>query len=100
LVGSLIALYHNDPASNVTIGIYGYNAALAAIAVFLWRKSLLLPILAAISSTLITEFFPLLGIPALTAPFVLGSWLVLAIGYLEPFFCGENKQRYPLESRS
>jgi urea transporter len=31
----------------------------------------------------IAEFVPLLGLPALTAPFVLATWMVLAFGWLE-----------------
>ena len=80
MVGTLIALYHHDPQEQVSIGIYGYNAVLAAIAVYLWRKSLVGPILAAIVSVPLTEFFPRsLGIPALTAPFVAASWVVIAL---------------------
>jgi urea transporter len=31
----------------------------------------------------LTELIPLAGLPALTAPFVLATWLVLALGWLE-----------------
>jgi urea transporter len=31
----------------------------------------------------LTEFVPLLGVPALTAPFVLATWIVLAFGHFE-----------------
>jgi urea transporter len=88
LVGTLGAIYHNDPEGTIEIGIFGYNAALAAVAVYLWRKSLLYPILAALIAVPLTEFFPKgLGIPALTAPFVVASWIVIAIGCLETYFC-------------
>jgi len=87
LVGTLAAIYHNDPESTIAIGIYGYNAALAAVAVYSWRKSLLHPILAALAAVPLTEMFPKLGIPALTAPFVVASWIVIAIGGLEAYFC-------------
>ncbi|MBM4200386.1 MAG: urea transporter [Gammaproteobacteria bacterium] len=67
----------------------GYNAALAARGVYLWRPSLLLPVLGALVSVSLTEFFPkLLGIPALTAPFVLACWLLIALGSLERRFSG------------
>jgi urea transporter len=88
VVGTLAAIYHTDPEGTIAIGIYGYNAALAAVAVYLWRKSLLYPILAALVSVPLTEFFPTaLGIPALTAPFVVAAWIVTAIGSLEVYFC-------------
>jgi urea transporter len=86
-VGTLTAIYHNDPQGTISIGIYGYNAALAAMAVYLWRKSLPLPVLGAILSVPLTELFPKsLGLPALTAPFVGASWIVIAIGALERAF--------------
>jgi hypothetical protein len=62
------------------------NASLAGIALYLWRKSLLIPILGMLVSTPITEFFSLTGLPSLTAPFVLACWLVIAVGTLEPYF--------------
>jgi urea transporter len=86
-VGTLLAIYHDDPADAISIGIYGYNAALSAIAIFLWRRSLLLPILAALASVPLTEFFPKsLGVPPLTAPFVAASWAVIAVGWVEGQF--------------
>jgi urea transporter len=89
-VGTASAYYHHDPQGSISIGLYGYNSALAAIAVYLWRKSLHLPILAAFLAVPLTEFFPnTLGVPPLTAPFVEATWLVLAIGLLEPYLFKE-----------
>jgi urea transporter len=91
LVGTALGVYHNNPDTKISIGIYGYNASLAAMAVYLWRKSLLLAILAAAIAIPMTELFPgLLGIPALTAPFVMATWIVLAIGQLETVFVREK----------
>lgn len=90
VVGTALAYYHNDPFETISIGIYGFNAALAAIAVYLWRRSLLLPILGAAISVPLTEFFPKsLGLPTLTAPFVVASWIVLLVGSLEPLFVND-----------
>lgn len=87
VVGTALAYYHHDPAGSISIGIYGYNAALAAMAAYLWRASLLPPILGAIVSVPLTEFFPkALGLPPLTAPFVIAAWIVLAIGALDAPF--------------
>jgi urea transporter len=86
-VGTALAYYHNDPQDTIRLGIYGYNAALAAIGIYLWRSSLLLPILAAAVSVPFTEFFPkLAGLPPLTAPFVAACWSLLAIDGLERSF--------------
>ena len=91
--GRSSGIYHQDPTGPVTIGIYGYNAALAAIALYLWRPSLVIPILGAFLTTPLTEMFPKihdyiasLNPAALTAPFVFACWIVIAIGALEKYF--------------
>lgn len=96
--GMLVATYHLDAAAraldperlierdqfeNVRLGLYGYNATLAAVALFLWRRSLIPPLLGIALSVPLTELVPRIGVPALTAPFVLATWIVLAIGWLE-----------------
>ena len=84
MAGTAIAIYHGDPSRPLSAGIYGYNAALAAMALFLRRESLSLPILAALIATLLTEFFPKsTGLPALTSPFVAASWIVLGLVWSE-----------------
>jgi urea transporter len=98
IVGMLVGNHHAmaaakavDPESlaertilnNVALGLYGYNATLAAIALFLWRRSLIPPLLGMLFSVALTELIPLLGLPALTAPFVVATWLVLALGWLD-----------------
>jgi urea transporter len=95
MLGTILSIYHHNPISAIDLGIYGYNASLAAIAVYLWRKSLLISLLAAAISVPITEYFPsaLLGIPALTAPFVLASWTVLLIGKIDDVFMKEQKEQ-------
>jgi len=98
IVGMLVGSYHAtaaartlDPESlvdralleNVALGLYGYNATLAAVALFLWRRSLIPPLLGMLLSVLLTDLLPMLGLPALTAPFVLATWLVLVFGWLD-----------------
>ena len=101
IVGMLLAWHHTTEATraidperlvdralleNIALGLYGYNATLAAVALFLWRRSLIPALLGMLLTVPITELFPRLGIPALTAPFVLATWLVLALGWLEGRF--------------
>jgi urea transporter len=100
ILGTLVGIYHQDPTGPVTIGIYGYNAALAAIALYLWRPSLVIPILGAFLTTPLTEMFPKiheyfagLNPAALTAPFVFACWIVIAIGNLEKFFEPSRNER-------
>jgi urea transporter len=84
LIGLLVGIYHHASADEVAgLGLYGYNATLAAIALFLWRRSLIPPLLGILISVPLTENFSMVGLPALTAPFVLATWLVLALGWLE-----------------
>ncbi|QEH38742.1 Urea transporter [Aquisphaera giovannonii] len=86
MAGTLLASYHRDPESSIALGLYGYNAALAAMAIWLARPSLVPVLLAAAISVPLTEFFPKsLGLPALTAPFVAASWIVLALIALDPY---------------
>lgn len=98
IIGMLVGSYHAtagaralDPESlvdralleNVALGLYGYNATLAAVALFLWKRSLIPPLLGMLISVPITELLPQTGLPALTAPFVLATWLVIGLGWLE-----------------
>jgi urea transporter len=76
---------------NIALGLYGYNATLAAVALYLWRRSLIPPLLGILLSVPLTELVPRLGLPALTAPFVLATWLVLALGWLEGRLLGERR---------
>ncbi len=98
IIGTLLSNYHVtvgaraiDPerlveralTENIALGLYGYNATLVAVSLSLWRRSLIPPILGILLSVLLTDLFPLVGLPALTAPFVLASWLVIGLGKLE-----------------
>lgn len=96
VVGTLIGAYHGSPHGAISIGIFGYNAALAAIAMDLPKKSLLIPILAAILSTPITDAFGAIGpvfpgykLDALTAPFVFACWLVILLQVIERYFTAQ-----------
>lgn len=106
IVGMLLAWHHTtettralDPErlvdraifENIALGLYGYNATLAPIALYLSRRSLVAPLLAMLLTVPLTELVPYLGIPALTAPFVLAAWLVLALGWLEGRRLGEPR---------
>jgi urea transporter len=75
---------------NTALGLYGYNATLAAVALFLWRRSLIPPLLGIVLSVPIAELVPMLGLPALTAPFVLATWIVLGLGWLDEIWFREK----------
>lgn len=81
---------------NIQLGLYGYNATLAAIALFLWRPSLVYSFLGIVFCIPLTELVPLVGLPALTAPFVMASWIVMIIGWLESRLLGKPPLPAPL----
>lgn len=98
VVGMLLASHHATEAyraldperlvertlyDNIRLGLYGYNAPLAAVALYLWRRSLIPVLLGMLLSVPLTELLPVLGLPALTAPFVLATWLVLILGWFD-----------------
>lgn len=114
LVGMLVAYYHmstgmwafeqGGDALNperltrlpqfevVALGLYGYNATLAAVALYLWRRSLIAPIFGMLLTVPLTELVPLLKIPALTAPFVLATWIVQGLAWMEGKFLTSGKK--------
>lgn len=91
-LGGLLALWHNDPVGTISLGLYGYNASLAAMALALHRRSLIFPALAALISVPITERFPATGLATLTAPFVLASWIMIALIKLDEMFYSRKEE--------
>ena len=63
IVGMLVGIYHRRTTSTrscresprTSLGLYGYNATLAAVALFLWRRSLIPPLLGILLSVPLTE---------------------------------------------
>lgn len=110
IIGMLAASYHATAESNalhierlfsqthgenIALGLYGYNATLVAVALFLWRRSLVPILLGTLLSVPLTELVPILGLPALTAPFVLATWLVLALASLDTKLFADSKATAP-----
>jgi urea transporter len=86
LVGMLVALAFGADGVSVWHGLYGFNAVLCAIAiggvffVLTWRSAVYALLAAAFSAFAFAGIAVLLspiGMPALTAPFVLVTWLFL-----------------------
>ena len=67
-----------DDTSAALLGLHSYNPALAALALSQARRQPWLPLLGILLAILLTPGFAALHLPALTAPFVLACWLVLA----------------------
>jgi urea transporter len=79
LTGMAVALLMHAPATLILAGLFGYNAALAAIAVDLAGRHWVFCLVAAALSTPLMVIFPKIGLAALTAPFVLATWAVLVL---------------------
>jgi urea transporter len=97
-LGALVGSYHLSGAARaldverliemaqtnvVALGLYGFNATLAAVALYLARPSFIPPLLGALLTVPLAEFIPTLGVPALTAPFVIATWIVLGLEWCE-----------------
>jgi urea transporter len=85
-IGLLTALALGGDGSLIYHGLYGFNPVLSAIAlgglffVFTWRSAvyaLVAAVFTAIAFAAIAVFLSPIGMPALTAPFVLVTWLFL-----------------------
>jgi urea transporter len=76
--GLALALYQGLPQHSALTGLYGYNAALAAIALSQVHHHPVLPTLGIALTLVLQPGFSALGVPALTMPFILTCWLVSA----------------------
>ncbi|HNR98347.1 MAG TPA: urea transporter [Planctomycetota bacterium] len=77
-VGLLAARGLGCPEALLDAGIFGFNGALAGIALgSAFRDNAMMPLAGAVLSAAITRGFQLAGIPALTAPFVLATWAAI-----------------------
>jgi urea transporter len=73
----LIALAVGYSQEKISAGLFGYNAALCAIA--LANKNPIYPIAATVGTVFLTSACGQIGITALTAPFVIATWIALVI---------------------
>ena len=78
ILGSLIGLIFKEPISIINAGFMGYNAILCAIALAdKKRESFIWISISTFLSVILTIGFSDIGAIALTAPFVLSTWIVL-----------------------
>ncbi|MBV6519905.1 MAG: Urea transporter [Gemmatimonadaceae bacterium] len=82
LIGSTAGLVASRglgfPDPLATAGLFGFNGALTGIALGdKYRADAMAPLLGILLSTVLIRAFQVLGIPALTAPFVLSTWIVI-----------------------
>ncbi|MHA6493451.1 urea transporter [Pseudomonas borbori] len=77
-LGLLLALHQYGSSPQAALGLYGYNAVLAAIALSQTYRKPWAPLLGASLAVLLQPGFAAVGLPALTMPFILACWLVKA----------------------
>ena len=77
LAGLLFGLWQQEPGDALS-GLTGYNPVLAALALSHQSQRPWLPVLGILLTLLLLPVFSALGLPPLTAPFILGCWLVQA----------------------
>lgn len=70
-------LLHHD-FYTALLGLGGYNAVLAALAFSSQRQQPWLPLVGIVLALLLTPMFAAIGLPTLTAPFILAGWLTRA----------------------
>lgn len=73
-----LALYQGWAQHSALSGLYGYNAALAAIALSQVHRGPWAPLLGIVLALLLQPGFAALGLPPLTMPFILACWLIQA----------------------
>ncbi|WP_223514202.1 urea transporter [Pseudomonas sp. GL-B-19] len=94
------SLLHHDFYTGL-LGLGGYNAVLAALAFSSQRQQPWLPLVGIALALLLTPMFAAIGLPTLTAPFILACWLTRtaaqvfgkATGASAPCAPGENQPR-------
>ena len=77
ILSIIIACIFLLPLSAITLGLFGYNAILTSMAFAENKKSLIFASIGVVLSILTLLIFNKLGIIALTAPFVISTWIVL-----------------------
>jgi urea transporter len=83
------------------LGLGGYNAVLVALAFSSQRRQPWLPLLGIGLALLLTPVFAAIGLPTLTAPFILAGWLIRCVAQMlgkataesAPCAPGENQPR-------
>lgn len=87
-IGLLVAVHDGDPVNSVNLGLYGYNAILTAIAMSFVSKEIYAPICGAFLSVILVELWSFLPMPALTAPFVIATWMLILVRRYAEWFHG------------
>jgi urea transporter len=86
VIGTVVSYYHREvvDSASINLGLYGFNGVLTAVSVFVFcGGKLRLAILGAILATMLMPAIVDFGVIALSWPFVLTTWLMLGLGWVE-----------------
>ena len=99
--GMLIAIGFSFPQEKVMMGLYGFNSCLVAIAlVGRYPNKQWLIFFAIVFAVLLTRGFELANIPALTAPFVITTLLVIALVKIQTSYVNKSNAKSALGHRA
>lgn len=86
VVGTGVSYHYSRQAdlAGIDMGLYGFNGVLAAVAVYLFCGGhLRLSILGALIATILVSVVPEFGVQAVSAPYALATWVMLALGWID-----------------
>lgn len=79
LAAIIVAALFSWPTDQLAAGLYGYNAVLTAIALSPAAGQVLLPAFGVLLSVALTKAALAAGLPALTFPFILATWIAAGV---------------------
>jgi urea transporter len=86
-----VAVWWNVPGEQINAGLAGFNAVLAAVAIYaLVQPDLRLALLGAVVASAVLPLFTKLGLVSLAAGFVLTVWVVIFLGWFQARYFNEK----------
>jgi urea transporter len=97
LIADALAAHVGAAGQAINLGFVGFNGVLAALAAYvLIAPDLRFVALAAVLATWLFSFVNRSGyVPVLASGFVLAIWLILLLGWLNPWFAGKQSEPKP-----
>jgi urea transporter len=84
LIAHTVAAWWNVPGEHINSGLAGFNAVLAAVAIYaLVKPDIRLSLLGAIAASAVLPVFEKLGLISLAAGFVLVTWSIIFLGWFQ-----------------
>jgi len=81
ILGALSANLMGFPEDSISLGLFGFNASLVAVAISSRYMGVVKPVIGIMLSVIIMRLFQVYNFPALTAPFILSTWIILSFKF-------------------